>query len=101
MSMIQPADFNKSIEKALPMIGLILLFLLLVVFAAIFGFGWIASTFTSFALILFWIFVVPLIISIIARLIRRIRMKHLDTVRARAFSIAAQTAKNRCANSLQ
>jgi uncharacterized membrane protein YtjA (UPF0391 family) len=54
------------------MLGLIVLLLILALVFALFGFGVIASTFTSFALILFWIFVVLFILSLVARLIRKI-----------------------------
>lgn len=52
------------------MIGLVILFLIIAIIAAIFGFGNIAAGATSIALILFWIFLALLIISLIVRLVR-------------------------------
>jgi uncharacterized membrane protein YtjA (UPF0391 family) len=51
------------------MIGLIVFFLIVAIIAAIFGFGGIVSAATSIAIILFWIFLVLFIVSLIYRLV--------------------------------
>ena len=53
------------------MIGLIILFLIIALVAAIFGFGGIVSAATNIALILFWIFLALLIISLIYQFVFR------------------------------
>ncbi len=53
------------------MLGLIVLFLVIAIVAAIFGFGGIVAAATDIAIILFWIFVALLIVAIVARLVRR------------------------------
>jgi len=50
------------------MIGLIILFLIIAIVAAIFGFGNIVSAATSIALILFWIFLALFVIGLLWRL---------------------------------
>ena len=51
------------------MVGLIILFLIIAIVAAIFGFGGIVQAATSIALILFWIFLVLFIVALIWRLV--------------------------------
>lgn len=51
------------------MIGLIILFLVIAVIAAIFGFGGIVEAATDIAIILFWIFLALFVIALIWRLI--------------------------------
>ena len=51
------------------MVGLIILFLIIAIVAAIFGFGGIVSAATSVALILFWIFLALFVIALIYRLV--------------------------------
>jgi len=46
---------------------LVVVLLILALIAAVFGFGWIASTITSFALILFWIFLILFVIGLVFR----------------------------------
>lgn len=53
------------------MIGLIVLFLIIAVVAAIFGFGGIVAAATNVAIILFWIFLALLIISLIYQYVFR------------------------------
>ena len=53
------------------MIGLIILFLIIAIIAAIFGFGGIVAAATQIAFILFWIFIGLFILGIIYRLIAR------------------------------
>lgn len=53
------------------MLRLALLFLVIAIIAAIFGFGNIAAGATSIAQVLFWIFLVLLVISLISGLMRR------------------------------
>ena len=48
---------------------LVVVLLILALIAAVFGFGWIASTITSFALILFWIFLIFFVIGLFFRLL--------------------------------
>ena len=48
---------------------LVVVLLILALIAAVFGFGWIASTITSFALILFWIFLIIFVIGLVFRLL--------------------------------
>ncbi len=54
------------------MIGLIILFLVIALIAAIFGFGNIVQAATSIAIILFWIFLALFLISLVWRLLRRV-----------------------------
>ena len=49
------------------MLGLILLFLVVAIIAAIFGFGGIVAAATQIAIILFWVFLALLIISLLFR----------------------------------
>lgn len=51
------------------MIGLIILFLVIAIVAAIFGFGGIVAAATDIAIILFWIFLALFIIAVIWRLV--------------------------------
>ena len=51
------------------MIGLIVLFLIIAIVAAVFGFGGIVSAATNIALILFWIFLALFVIALIYRLV--------------------------------
>ena len=51
------------------MIGLIVLFLIVAIIAAVFGFGGIVSAATNIALILFWIFLVLFVVALIWRLV--------------------------------
>ncbi len=51
------------------MLGLIVLFLIIAIVAAVFGFGAIVSTATNIAIILFWIFLTLFIIALIYRLV--------------------------------
>ena len=53
------------------MLRLALLFFVVAIIAAIFGFGNIAAGAASIAQILFWIFVILLVISLVAGLMRR------------------------------
>lgn len=48
-----------------------LAFLVIAIIAAIFGFGGIAGTATSIAVILFWIFIALFVIGLIIGLVRR------------------------------
>ncbi len=52
------------------MLGWALTFLVIAIIAAIFGFGEIAGTATSIAVILFWIFIAIFIITLVMGLIR-------------------------------
>jgi uncharacterized membrane protein YtjA (UPF0391 family) len=56
------------------MIGLIILFLIIAIVAAIFGFGGIVSAATNIALILFWIFLALFVIALIWRLVTNRRL---------------------------
>ncbi len=51
------------------MIGLIVLFLVIAVVAAIFGFGGVVAAATDAAVILFWIFLALFVIALIWRLV--------------------------------
>lgn len=53
------------------MIGLIILFLIIALVAAIFGFGGIVAAATDIAVILFWVFLALLIISLIYQFVFR------------------------------
>jgi len=53
------------------MVGLIVLFLIIAIVAAIFGFGGVVAAATDIALILFWVFLALLVISLIYRLVAR------------------------------
>jgi len=53
------------------MVGLIVLFLIITVVAAIFGFGGIVAAATDIALILFWVFLALFVISLLYRLVAR------------------------------
>ncbi len=53
------------------MVGLIVLFLIIAIVAAIFGFGGVVDAATDIAIILFWVFLALLVISLIYRLISR------------------------------
>jgi len=53
------------------MIRWIVIFLIIAIIAAIFGFGNIAEGATQIAVIIFWIFVVLLVFSLLASLFRR------------------------------
>jgi uncharacterized membrane protein YtjA (UPF0391 family) len=53
------------------MLRLALLFLVIALIAAIFGFGGIVAVATDIAVILFWIFVVLFIVSLIAGAVRQ------------------------------
>lgn len=53
------------------MIGLIILFLVIAIVAAVFGFGGIVAAATNIAMILFWVFLALLIVSVVVRLVRR------------------------------
>lgn len=53
------------------MIRWIIIFLIIAIIAAIFGFGNIAEGATQIAVIIFWIFVVLLVFSLLASLFRR------------------------------
>ncbi len=55
------------------MIGLIVLFLVVAIVAAIFGFGGIVDAATDIAFILFWIFLALLIISLVYNFVIRRR----------------------------
>jgi uncharacterized membrane protein YtjA (UPF0391 family) len=46
---------------------IVVILLILALVAALFGFGGIASTFTGFALILFWIFLILFVIGLVFR----------------------------------
>lgn len=52
------------------MLGMVLLFLIIAIVAAIFGFGNIVAGAVSIALILFWIFIALFIISLVVSLVR-------------------------------
>lgn len=52
------------------MLGMVLLFLIIAIVAAIFGFGNIVAGAVSIALILFWIFIALFIISLLVSLVR-------------------------------
>jgi uncharacterized membrane protein YtjA (UPF0391 family) len=52
------------------MLGWALTFLVIGVIAALFGFGGIAGTATSIAVVLFWIFLAVFIITLIVGLVR-------------------------------
>ncbi|MDP2731160.1 MAG: DUF1328 domain-containing protein [Dehalococcoidales bacterium] len=49
------------------MVGLIVLFLIIAIVTAIFGFGGIVAAATDIALILFWVFLALLVISLLYR----------------------------------
>lgn len=53
------------------MVRWILIFIVIALIAAIFGFGNIAEGATDIAIIIFWIFLVLLAISLLARIFRR------------------------------
>jgi len=53
------------------MLWLALIFLIIAFVAALFGFGVIASAATDIAVVIFWIFLVLLVISLLSRLFRR------------------------------
>ena len=52
------------------MLGWALTFLVIAIIAAIFGFGGIAGTATSIAVVLFWIFLAVFIIKLLVSLVR-------------------------------
>lgn len=52
------------------MIGLIVLFLIIAIVAAIFGFGGVVAAATDIAIILFWVFLALLLISVLVRFLR-------------------------------
>ena len=56
------------------MIGLIILFLIIAIVAAIFGFGGIVEAATDVALILFWIVLALFVIALIWRLVTNRRL---------------------------
>ncbi len=56
--------------RCLIMLGWALIFLVIAIIAAIFGFGGIAGTATSIAVVLFWIFLAVFIITLILGLVR-------------------------------
>jgi uncharacterized membrane protein YtjA (UPF0391 family) len=58
------------ITRRIPMLGWALAFLILALVAAIFGFGGIAVGFAAIAKILFFLFLVLFVISLIFRLVR-------------------------------
>jgi uncharacterized membrane protein YtjA (UPF0391 family) len=67
------AGRHTSLEKTdrMPiMLGWVLIFLVLALVAAVLGFGGIAGAFTNIAMILFWIFLILFIISLVFRLVR-------------------------------
>lgn len=51
------------------MVGLIILFLIIAIVAAIFGFGGVVEAATDIALIIFWIFLALLVIGLVYRLV--------------------------------
>ncbi len=53
------------------MVRWIIIFLVIALIAAVFGFGGIAEGATDIAMIIFWIFLVLLVISLLARIFRR------------------------------
>jgi uncharacterized membrane protein YtjA (UPF0391 family) len=53
------------------MIGLVVLFLIIALVAAFFGFGAIVQAATSIALVLFWIFLVLFLVTLILSLVNR------------------------------
>lgn len=53
------------------MIGLIILFLVIAIVAAIFGFGAIVEAATDIAIILFWVFLALFVIALLYRLFAR------------------------------
>lgn len=53
------------------MLQLALIFFVLAVFAALFGFGLVASSFASAAKIMFWILVALFLMSLVSGLVRR------------------------------
>lgn len=53
------------------MLGWALVFFIIAIIAAIFGFGNIAAGASNIAIILFWIFVVLFLVSLVTGLVRR------------------------------
>ncbi len=53
------------------MTGLIVLFLVIAIIAAIFGFGAIVEAATTAAVIIFWIFLALLVVTLVYRMARR------------------------------
>lgn len=52
------------------MLGWVLIFLVMALVAALFGFGGLVAAFTEIAMILFWIFLILFVISLVVRLLR-------------------------------
>lgn len=51
------------------MVGLIVLFLIIAIVAAIFGFGGVVAAAVDIAIILFWVFLALFVISLLYRLV--------------------------------
>ena len=63
-------------QVALPggLVGIAIVFFIIAIIAAVFGFGSVAAGASSIATILFWIFLVLFIVSLLAGVVRRPRV---------------------------
>jgi uncharacterized membrane protein YtjA (UPF0391 family) len=62
---------NRVKRKEIVMLGWALTFLVIAIIAAIFGFGGIASASASIAQVLFFLFLVAFVVSLIVHMVRR------------------------------
>ena len=65
-----PMEEARERKRSYCMLGWALSFLVIAIIAAIFGFGGIAGTATSIAVILFWVALAVFVITLLASLVR-------------------------------